>query len=142
MSTAEEPTGGRQELVAATYGQQLRRISFAGADLTSVRAAKHLGLDRCSFAGADLRHATLEQVFFKMCDLRGADLRAASLRGVRFAACDLRGADLRGADLHGASFGRVNTGDDTGRTLLTGARLDPGALDDATVEPGTALPSD
>ncbi|NIZ90416.1 pentapeptide repeat-containing protein [Kineococcus rubinsiae] len=75
-----------------------------------------------------------------MCDLRDADLRSASLRGSSFAACDLRGADLRGADLFGVSFGAVNTGDDTGRTLLTGARLDPGALDTVSVAAGTVLP--
>nr|WP_244307926.1 hypothetical protein [Kineococcus rubinsiae] len=62
MSTDEVIPGGRQNLAAATYGQQLSRISFAGADLTSSSGPRHLRFDRCSFAGADLRQATLEQV--------------------------------------------------------------------------------
>lgn len=111
-------------LAAARYSQTLRRLSFDGLQLVSLRLADLLRLDRCSFVGADLRQAALDGARFKMCDLRNADLRGASLRRVSFGACDLRGADLRGADLTGVRFGSVNTGDDTGGTVLAGAVFD------------------
>ncbi|WP_344475883.1 pentapeptide repeat-containing protein [Kineococcus aurantiacus] len=61
---------------------------------------------------------------------------------VRFAGCDLTGADLRDVDLYGASFSAVNTGDDSGRTLPSGALLDQAALVGVEVELGTVLPED
>ena len=131
----ESSLGNRQLLADASYGSTLQHVTFAGAALTSVSLPDLLWIDRCSFVGADMRQATLDGAHFKFCDLRDADLRGASLRGVTFCGCDLRGADLRAVDLRYATFGRVNTGDDSGRNLLTGARLDPGALDLAQVEP-------
>lgn len=74
--------------------------------------------------------------------MKNANLRGASLRGVSFAGCDLTGADLRDADLYGASFGAVNTGDSSGRTVLRGALLDQAALADAEVGASTVLPGD
>ena len=130
--------GGRAQLLSATG--TVRRLSFDGLDLVSLRVSDHVRLDRCSFVGADLRQATLDGAHMRMCDLTGADLRGASLRGARFAACDLSGADLRGADLHGTSFGSVNTGDSSGHTVLTAARVHAGQLDHAVVASGTHLP--
>jgi uncharacterized protein YjbI with pentapeptide repeats len=75
-----------------------------------------------------------------MCNFSEADLRGASLRCVRFSACDFSGADLRGADPHGTSFGSVNTGDESGCTLLTGVQADEGQLEGAIIETGTHLP--
>lgn len=69
-------------------------------------------------------------------------MRGASLRGVHFAGCDLTGADLRDVDLCGASFSAVNTGDDSGRTVLSGALLDQAALVGVEVEASTVLPED
>ncbi|MFD0483674.1 pentapeptide repeat-containing protein [Kineococcus sp. GCM10028916] len=140
--TVEMTRGDRQDLAGAFYGQQLRRVSFAGQDLTSVSIPRLLWLERCSLDGADLRQATLDGMFLKLCTLKGVNLRGASLRGVSFAGCDLTGADLRDADLYGASFGAVNTGDSSGRTVLSGALLDRGALVDVEVDAGTVLPGD
>ena len=130
--------GGREQLLSARIS--LRALSFDGLDLVSVRLSAHLWLDRCSFVGADLRQATLDSGHFKMCSFSRADLRGASLRGASFSACDFSAADLRGADLHGTSFASVNTGDDSGRTLLTAVRVDEGQLEGAIIEPGTQLP--
>jgi uncharacterized protein YjbI with pentapeptide repeats len=132
--------GTRQHISDTYYGKQLRRLSFAGQDLTSVSVSGLLWLERCSLDGADLRQATLDGTYLKFCTLRGADLRGASLRGVRFGGCDLTGADLRDADLYGASFGAVNTGDGSGRTILSAVLLDERALVNAELEPGTVLP--
>ena len=118
---------------AARYSQMLRRLNFDGSQLVSLRLPALLRLDRCSFVGADLRQATLDGARFKMCDLRGADLRGASLRRASFVACDLRGADLAGV-----RFGSVNTGDDTGGTVLAGAVFDRGVDLTALVEDGPA----
>lgn len=138
--TREAARGDRRFFDRARYGQEVRGVSFAGEDLTSVSTPDHLRFDRCSFARADLRQATLDGASLRFCDLRGADLRGASLRGTHFGGCDLTGADLRGADLHGASFGAVNTGDDSGRTVLTGVLLDEAALRVCDVQDGTPLP--
>lgn len=139
---AEMTRGTRHVIARASYGQRLRRVSFAGQDLSSVSAAGLSWLERCSFDGADLRQATLDGMRLKLCTLRNANLRGASLRGVHFAGCDLTGADLRGVDLHGASFSAVNTGDDSGRTVLSGALLDQAALVGVEVGAGTVLPED
>lgn len=138
--TVELTRGNRQDIARAFYGQQMRRVSFAGQDLSSVSVAGLLWLERCSLDGADLRQATLDGMHLKLCTLKNANLRGASLRGVSFAGCDLTGADLRDVDLYGASFGAVNTGDSSGRTVLSGALLDQAALADAEVEAGTVLP--
>jgi uncharacterized protein YjbI with pentapeptide repeats len=130
--------GSREQLLSAAVN--LRALSFDGLDLMSLRLPAQLWLDRCSFVGADLRQSTLAGAHFKMCDFSKADLRGASLRGTRFGGCDFSGADLRGADLHGTSFGSVNTGDQSGRSLLTAIRVDEGQLDGAIIEPGTYLP--
>lgn len=139
MTDAMTP-GTRGDLAGAGYGQLLRGISFAGVDLTTVSTPALVWIERCSLEGADLRQATLDGAHLKMCDLRGANLRGASLRGTSFVGCDLAGADLRGADLHGASFTAVNTGDHSGRSVLTAALLDQAALDDVEVDSSTALP--
>ena len=118
----------------------MQALSFDGLDLVSLRLRAGLRLDRCSFVGADLRQSTLDGASFKMCDFSGADLRGASLRDVNLGGCDFRGADLRGADLRGTSFGRVNTGDESGRSLLTAALVDDGQLEAAVIESGTHLP--
>lgn len=140
LVTAEMARGTRRHISDTYYGKHLRRLSFAGQDLTSVSVSGLLWLERCSLDGADLRQATLDGTYLKFCSLRGANLRGASLRGVRFGGCDLTGADLRDADLYGASFGAVNTGDGGGGTVLIGVLLDEGALIHAKVEPGTELP--
>jgi uncharacterized protein YjbI with pentapeptide repeats len=137
---AELARGDRQLLALARYGRTLRGVSFAGQDLTSIGTPGLVWFDRCCFDGADLRQATAHGWHLKFCSLRTVDLRGASLRGASFAGCDLTDADLRGADLSGARFSAVNTGDDSGRTVLTGARLDPDALVGATLDPGTVLP--
>jgi uncharacterized protein YjbI with pentapeptide repeats len=138
VAKAARELGSRERLLSA--GVSLQALSFDGLDLVSLRLPAQLWLDRCSFVGADLRQSTLDRAHFKMCDFSEADLRGASLRGVSFGACDLRGADLRGADLHGTSFGLVNTGDESGCTLLTAARVDEGQLERAIIETGTHLP--
>lgn len=130
--------GSREQLLSAVMS--LRALSFDGLDLVSLRLRAQLWLDRCSFVGADLRQSTLDGAHFKMCDFSEVDLRGASLRGTSFGACDFSGADLRGADLHGTSFGSVNTGTDSGRTLLTAVRVDKRQLERAIIEPGTHLP--
>ncbi|WP_460436589.1 pentapeptide repeat-containing protein [Angustibacter speluncae] len=129
-----------REAFSGDWGLRLERLDLSGQDLTSVSIGLYGWIDRCSLRGADLRQAGLDRVAWRFCDLRGVDLRGASLRYASFAACDLRGADLRGADLRGAQFGSVLTGDDTGDTDLTDARIDPGALDGADVSPDVALP--
>lgn len=118
----------------------LRGRSFDGMDLVSLRLPATLWAERRAFIGADLRQSTLDGARFKLCDFTDADLRGASLRGTRFSACDFTGADPRGADLQGTSFGSVNTGDESGRTLLTRIRVDEGQLDGAMIETGTHLP--
>ncbi|ABS03830.1 pentapeptide repeat protein [Kineococcus radiotolerans SRS30216 = ATCC BAA-149] len=140
--TIEMTRGDRQSFSRASYGQHLHQVSFAGQDLTSVSIPRLLWLERCSFDGADLRQATLDGMHLKLCTLKDANLRGASLRGVSFTGCDLTGADLRDADLHGASFGAVNTGNSSGRTVLSGALLDQAALVDAEVDASTVLPED
>lgn len=135
--SARDP-GSREQLLSAVV--RLKALSFDGLDLVSLRLPAQLWVDRCTFIGADLRQATLDGAYFKMCDFSQADLRGASLRGTHFGACDFSGADLRGADLHGTSFGSVNTGDDSGRTVLTAARVDEGQLDGAIIQTGTHLP--
>lgn len=45
---AEMTRGNRQDIAEAFYGQQLRRVSFAGQDLSSVSVAGLLWLERCS----------------------------------------------------------------------------------------------
>lgn len=107
------------------------RLSFAGADLTSVTA--RCGFERVDFTGADLRLATL-RMWFKMCSFAGANLRGADLRGACLAGCDLSGADLRDADLRNVQFTYVNTGSSNGRTNLTAARFDGANLVGATFE--------
>jgi uncharacterized protein YjbI with pentapeptide repeats len=140
--SVEMTRGDRQDIAQAFYGQQLRRVSFAGQDLTSVSIPGLLWLERCSLDGADLRQATLDGMHLKLCTLKNANLRGASLRGVTFAGCDLTGADLRDADLYGASFGAVNTGNSSGRTVLSGALLDQAALAETEVDASTVLPED
>jgi len=140
LVSAESTRGSRQRITGAYVGQRLRHLSFAGQDLTSVSVSGLLWLDRCSFDGADLRQATLDGAHVEFCTLRGTNLRGASLRRVHFVGCDLTGADLRDADLHGASFGAVNPGDGSGRTILRAVLLDEGALSNAEVDAGTVLP--
>lgn len=65
--TAEMTRGDRQDFSRASYGQQLRRVSFTGQDLTSVSVPGLLWLERCSLDGADLRQATLDGMHLKLC---------------------------------------------------------------------------
>lgn len=138
MAKSVREGGSRERLLSAAGS--LQALSFDRLDLVSLRLPDQLWLTRCSFVSADLRQSTLDGAQFKMCDFSEADLRGVSLRGVHFAGCDFRGADLRGAHLHGTSFGSVNTGDESGRTLLTGAQVDQGQLASAVIESGTHLP--
>src|SRR3954462_15503500 len=117
----------------AIYFAEIKNEVFDGADLTSV-APEQVRFRRCSFRGADLRQATLDGCWFQLCDLRGANLRSASLRSASFIGCDLREADLRDCDLTEAELSFQHTGDDSGRTDVTGARLDGADLTDVTVE--------
>lgn len=123
----------RDRLTSARYFTRVERETFDGADLASV-SLNHLRLDRCSLVAADLRHA-LDSCSFRFCDLRRANLRGASLRFASFAGCDFRYADLRDCDLTGTQFGLVNTGDETGRTKLTGVATERATLDSTTFDP-------
>jgi uncharacterized protein YjbI with pentapeptide repeats len=134
------PANAHERLAYAPYMSSIKRESFDGADLMSVRL-NHLRLDRCTLIAADLRQATLDNCYFRFCDLRGARLRGASLRLARFAGCDLRDADLRDCDLTGAQFGFVNTGAENGRSDLTGAATGGAILDSAVFDQVTGWPS-
>jgi shikimate kinase len=127
------PADPRLRIATAFYLTEIADEDFTDAELTSV-APQQLRFRRCSFRGADLRQATLDRCSFSSCDLRGAVLRGASLRGTRLTGCDLRGADLRDCDLTGATLSYQRTGDDTGRTDVTGALLAGADLTDVTVE--------
>lgn len=135
------PVGSREDFERRTT--QHPPLAYGSANLVSATpdvtggAAWFAG---SSFRGADMRQATVDTVHFSRCDLRDVDLRGASLRGTSFFACDLRGADLRGADLRGAELRGRESDDPRDRTDLTGARLDPGALDHAEVHESTVLP--
>ena len=123
----------RERIVTAYSFAEIKDEVFDGEDLASV-APVQVRFRRCSFRGADLRQATLDGCSFQLCDLRGADLRGASLRSVAFTGCDLREADLRDCDLTGAELSFQHTGDDGGRTDVSGARFDGANLTDVSVE--------
>jgi uncharacterized protein YjbI with pentapeptide repeats len=123
----------RQRIASAAYFADITGEVFDGADLTSV-APEQVRFRRCSFRDADLRQATLDGCSFQLCDLRGANLFGASLRSATFIGCDLREADLREADLTEAELTFQHTGDDGGRTDVTGALLAGADLTDVTVE--------
>jgi uncharacterized protein YjbI with pentapeptide repeats len=127
------PEDRRNRLTSACNFTRIERETFDGADLSSA-SLNHLRLDRCSLVAADLRHATLDYCSFRFCDLRRASLRGASLRFASFAGCDLRDTNLRDCDLTGTQFGFVNTGDETGRTNMTGVATGHSTLDRATFE--------
>ena len=127
------PAIARQRIATAHYFSEIKDEVFDGEDLTSV-APEQVRFRRCSFRGADLRQATFDGCFFSLCDLRGAVLRGASLRSARFAGCDLRGADLRDCNLPGAELSYQATGDDSGRTDVSGALLAGADLTDVTAE--------
>ncbi|MFF3439391.1 pentapeptide repeat-containing protein, partial [Streptosporangium sp. NPDC002721] len=114
---------------------RLAGMNLRGADLTGA------DLRNADLSGADLREARLDGA-----DLTGADLRDAVLRESSGKKARLNGADLRGADF---SLARLFEADLTGarfegsrwfRTVLLGAVLPPGCLDDHDTH-GAALPS-
>jgi uncharacterized protein YjbI with pentapeptide repeats len=134
-------SSARERIVTALPFEEIRDEVFDGADLVSV-APVQLRFRRCSFRGADLRRATLDGSSFALCDLVGANLRGASLRSARFTGCDLRRADLRDCDLTEAELSYQHTGDDSGRTDVTGAQLADAVLTDLTVERVIGWPGD
>jgi uncharacterized protein YjbI with pentapeptide repeats len=123
----------RRKIDTARYFAEITDEVFDGEDLMSV-APDQVRFRRCSFRGADLRQATFDGCFFSLCDFRGAVLRGASLRSARFTGCDLRDADLRDCDLTGAEFSYQATGNDSGRSDVTGALLAGADLTDVTAE--------
>lgn len=126
-------SSSRDQINAAHYFAEIAGETFDGADLMSI-APQQVRFVRCSFRDVDLRQSVLDGCSFARCDLRGAVLRGASLRNVRFIGCDLRDADLRDCDLTGSNFSFQATGDDTGLTDITGAKLTGAQLATTTVE--------
>jgi uncharacterized protein YjbI with pentapeptide repeats len=126
-------SSARQRIATALYFAEIKDEVFDGEDLTAV-SPEHVRFRRCSFRGADLQGATLDGCDFFLCDLREANLQSASLRSVRFTGCDLRAADLRDCDLTEAELTYSASGDQGGRTDITGARLDGADLTDVTAE--------
>ena len=123
----------RERIDTAFYFAEITNEVFDGEDLMSV-APEQVRFRHCSFRGADLRQATLDGCSFQQCDLSGANLRGASMRSARFTGCDLRKADLRDCDLTEAELTFQHTGDDSGRTDVTGALLTGADLTDVTAE--------
>jgi uncharacterized protein YjbI with pentapeptide repeats len=130
----------RDRIDTAFYFAEITDEVFDGEDLISI-APEQVRFRRCSFRGADLRQAKLDGCSFSMCDLSGADLQGASLRSVTFTGCDLRRADLRDCDLTEAELTFQHTGDDSGRTDVTGALLAGADLTDVTAERVIGWPS-
>ena len=134
MSVMDRVVTAKEGLASRRRYAALRRESFDGGDLVSVRL-QQLSFTRCSFRGADLRQATLDGCRFKLCDFRGANLSGASLRGVSLTGCDLTGADFRAVDLTDARIGRVLTGAPPhGLTNATGIKLDNAVLRDIQLD--------
>jgi uncharacterized protein YjbI with pentapeptide repeats len=82
------PTPARERWAALPYGV-VRRVSFAGAELTSVVA--RTAFDRVVFDGADLRDADLRDTSFSIV-MTGADNGRTNLTGVRWQGANLAGA--------------------------------------------------